>query len=571
MAKVVYVCPRKTESNPALEARIRAACNSLAPDNISPAPPTVIERGGIFLGIFNPSDAVSVRQGAVCLGAILSHEEKWTEPLTGRPDGSYALFRSNDQCVELVADATASRTIWFFVDADLFIASTSQRAIVQLAGTFEFNQQVVPWMLSNGTLGPGNSWDRRIHCVPADSSVTLDRRAWDVSSVTGSCAFVTVQRSDDEHRALLEESLQRTFAGLGLDYSQWVLPLSGGFDSRQILHMLKDHANLRTVTWGLKSSLDEKENDAYIARSLAALYGLQHDFHETGLTTEPIDAVFERFLVCGEGRVDHIAGYMDGFRIWKTLFEGGVKGVIRGDEGFGWEPAVSPFQVRTAIELQLWSDFPNVKELGHFESQEVPASLLQRDESLAAWRDRLYHQFRIPTVLAALSDLKAPYVEIVNPLLSNQLIAFVRTMPDHLRTSKSLFKSIVRSVHPQPDFAKYPAIDDPKNILRSAAAVAVLREELSSAQARALLPADLLAYLLSHLQPINPRTDWKRTLKQTLKRRLPKWAKTGAKRITGQTVPTLDIYVLAFRAYILSKMSRLLSRDSAPLERLGVS
>ncbi|MGH9144261.1 MAG: asparagine synthase-related protein [Vicinamibacterales bacterium] len=484
----------------------------------------------------------------------------WAKPLTGRPDGSYALFRSNDKFVEVLSDATACRTIWFFLDDEVFIASTSQRAIVQLVGSFEFNARVVPWMLSSGTLGPGNSWDRRIHCVPADSSITLDRKAWSLRSDIGSCAFVAVDRSAEQHRALLEQHLQQTFSSLALDYSKWVLPLSGGFDSRLILQMLKHHANLRTVTWGLKSSLGESDNDAYIARSLANLLGLRHDFYETGLSTEPVNAVFDRFLICGEGRIDHISGYMDGFKIWKVLFEGGVEGVIRGDEGFGWEPALSPFQVRMAIELQLWSDFANVKERGDFGTQEIPTHLLQEhDESLETWRDRLYHQFRIPTVLAALSDLKVAYVEIVNPLLSNQVVAFVRTMPDHLRTSKNLFKSIVRSMPPQLDFAKYPAIDDPKNILRSGPAVAVLRDELSSAHAKALLPEDVLAYILSHLQPISPRTEWKRTWEKTLRRRLPRWAKAGAKRITGQTAPTMDVYVLAFRAYILSRMSRLLN------------
>jgi len=567
MAKLIYVCPRHIELHATLERRIRAACDSLNPDNISAAPPSVVQQGGVVVGVYNPNETVSRINGSVCLGTILNQPQGWGEPLSGRPDGNYALFRSNDKFVELLSDATAGRTIWYFLDDEMFIASTSQRAIVQLAGSFEFNEHAVPWMLSSGTLGPGNSWDRRIQCVPADSSITLDRSAWTLRTEIGTCAFAPVDRSDAEHRALFEQCLQTTLASMQLDYSKWVLPLSGGFDSRFILSMLKDHANLRTVTWGLKSSLGERENDAYIARSLANLHGLKHDYYETGLSEEPIDAVFNRFLVCGEGRVDHIAGYMDGFKIWKTLFEGGVAGVIRGDEGFGWEPASSPFQVRRAIELQLWSDFPNVREMGDLGTQDVPNSLVQRqDESLEAWRDRLYHQFRIPTVLAALSDLKVAYVEIVNPLLSNQLIAFVRTMPDHLRTSKNLFKSIVRSKYPQVEFAKYAAIDDPKNILRSGPAVAVLREELSSAHAKALLPGDVLAFILSHLQPVNPRTDWKRTWVKVLKRRLPKWAKSGAKRVTGQTAPTLDVYVLAFRAYILSRMTRVLNE-----ERLGVS
>jgi hypothetical protein len=108
--------------------------------------------------------------------------------------------------------------------------------------------------------------------------------------------------------------------------------------------------------------------------------------------------------------------------------------------------------VRTKTGLHFWSDFANVRGLVEFGDQALPAYLVQRDsESLESWRDRLYHQFRIPALLAALSDLKVPYVEITNPLLSRQLVTFVRTMPDHLRTSKGVFKASVLSLKPRVD------------------------------------------------------------------------------------------------------------------------
>ena len=67
----------------------------------------------------------------------------------------------------------------------------------------------------------------------------------------------------------------------------------------------------------------------------------------------------------------------------------------------------------------------------------IYSALLQRSgESLTVWRDTLYHEYRIPVYLAALGDLKLPYVEQMNPLLSRKILTVFRCFPDHLRKGK---------------------------------------------------------------------------------------------------------------------------------------
>ena len=89
--------------------------------------------GGIVAGISNPSDLIAVHGTSVAAGYLVD-PGKWEIPGTGRPDGAYALFRSDDAVVEIVSDALASRTVWYAKTDDMFVASTSQRAIVSLAG-----------------------------------------------------------------------------------------------------------------------------------------------------------------------------------------------------------------------------------------------------------------------------------------------------------------------------------------------------------------------------------------------------------------------------------------------------
>ena len=70
---------------------------------------------------------------------------------------------------------------------------------------------------------------------------------------------------------MLREALEETNAALDLDLTKWVLALSGGYDSRSILYMLRDAGKnigaLRTVTWGLASAGTEKETTPQLPES----------------------------------------------------------------------------------------------------------------------------------------------------------------------------------------------------------------------------------------------------------------------------------------------------------------
>lgn len=568
MSKIIYVCLNNYKYGSSLKKDLELISNEIMPDNITASQPKIIDNEGIIFGIFNPNDSILMKNNSVCLGSIFGKSTKWWEPMQEYPDGSYALFRGNRNFVEVVSDVVASRTIWYFKNDDIFITSTSQRAIIFLLRSFNFNEVVIPWMLCNGNLGPSNSWDSRFKCLPGDSSLILDRQSWKLTKKVNRVSFSTLDKSNQEYDKLLSQALKDTFEYINLDYSKWVLPLSGGFDSRGILCMLKDTDRLKTITWGLRSSLSKKDNDAFIAKSLANFFNLRHKYYETDLSDEPIESIFDRFLVCGEGRIDHISGYMDGFKIWKTLFENKIYGIIRGDEGFGWVPVSSPLDVRRTIAISLWEDFSNLKSLKEFcfTEQKMPSNLHQEEgETLAMWRDRLYHQFRIPVVLAALNDLKLNYVEIINPLLSRRIIYQVRGLPDHLRTNKNMYRKIIRSISPKIDIAKYPALESRKDIFKSKRVIELLKEELSSNYVDSILPKEFINYIFDHLEIFEETNRRKnRSLLNTIKNKMPQRLKNILlNTILGQSI---DFNSVAFRAYIICRMNKMLTKDAKSLD-----
>jgi hypothetical protein len=539
----------------------------LAGDNIGPRPPAVFSRSGLSAALLNPNGAARLQGGSIAVGTLLEPRDDWHVPGAALPDGSFALLRSDDAHVELAADSVGSRTLWYTLTDQELIVSSSQRAIVTLLGSFEPNREVLPWMLSSGTLGPTAAWDRRVHRVQPGERVLLDRASWRTTSTVQPAKFAA---DESASRAAQLERLRATVADAcrrwSFDARKWVLTLSGGWDSRSLLCLLRDRG-IESVTWGRPDSAEQDGSDAQIARQVAAALAVPHRFFAIASRCAP-DVALDRFLAAGEGRVARISGYIDGFDVWKTLYDEGYDGVIRGDEAFGSIPVTSPYGARWTANLTTLDDYYSAAELDAFElpKQSIPEGLTRgRNETLATWRDRLYQQFRVSTVLAGLTDLKAAYVEVGNPLLSQSVLDCVRALPDELRTGKCLWKEIVDAQLPNMALATRVAIPSLKEFLADRRVIELMLDELDSERAAAifapLLRARCCAALRAELRAPQPtRNDNRRSA--VLVNAVPKRLRLAV-RYWRAPNRGIDALALAFRAVVTSRMHALLAADAA--------
>jgi hypothetical protein len=568
VARAVLVASRDPSRPSRLAAAYEALNRALAGDNIEPRPPSFACRGGVAVALLNPSGAARLQGTSIALGMLLAGADGWHAPGAALPDGSFALLRADDEQIELVADGTASRTLWYVLTDDELIASSSQRAIVTLLGSFQPNRAVLPWMLSTGTLGPSGGWDARLKRVQPGERVVLDRARWQLRSTIEAPSFAADPRlSRTAHLERLRGAVAASCDRWSFDAREWVLTLSGGADSRSLLCLLHDRG-IDTVTWGLPHTAEQQGGDVQIARDVARALAVPHRFFAIQSHAHPPEVVFERFLALGEGRVDSISAYVDGFEIWKTLFEHGYGAVIRGDEAFGWVPVRSAFAVRSATNLATLADFFSANELETFElpGQPLPESLTRaRGETLATWRDRLYQQSRIPTCLAALTDLKTAYLEVGNPLLTRGVLQCVRALPDELRTDKRLWLEIVAAQLPQIPLARRVAIPSVTDFLSGHAVLELLFDELASERATALLAPPLLARCRAALQVAQ------RTAGQTRRRR--DWRDSPLAPVVPAPVravirnwratrPSIRPLMLAFRAFVATRMHARLAADA---------
>jgi hypothetical protein len=346
-----------------------------------------------------------------------------------------------------------------------------------------------------------------------------------------------------------------------------MFPLSGGVDCRTILSLLKDREGLTCMTWGIQPSLTDPSNDAYLARQIADHFHLPHRFFAADSVEEDFANVLDRFLIAGEGRVDHLTGYQDGFRLWRELYESGIQGVIRGDQGFCPKPISNEVEARHSVHLAMLDDFPELNAFseavqGYLGSQMFPENLQRTsDETLEAWRDRVRHTYGLGAVHGALNDLKATYVELANPLLSPRIIAVVRGLPDHLRRRKHVLRQIARRVGPPVPFARALATRDMGDFVASPAAAAVLAQELESPLMRELISDAAVDFLSEGLRDRpGPGQSQLRRAGRRIKGWLPTALKRKLRRAVGCRPPSR--YVLALRACLISRMHQMLSEDA---------
>lgn len=569
MSKILFVV-NKVNSTEGDINKVIQICDNITADNIDPLPSHVVSREQIIFGISNPLEGFEVRDSSVLLGHTMQeNDDLWDKINTKQFNGNYAIFRSNPEEIEILSDILSTKSIWYYFDETQIVASTSQRAIIQYLESFSFNENVIPWILGNGLLGPNLSWDNRISRIPPDTVLKLNRNSWSMELISGDFNFKANQLSDRDNIQELEKRIRNSFSSINLDYSKWVLTLSGGYDSRGLICLLpkkdKFQNKLKTITWGVLSSKTDKFSDASVAKKIAEIFDLQNEYLLTDGTSESLEIILNRFLKNGEGRIDHIGGYMDGFEIWKKLFENETRGVIRGDEVFGSYNFISDFHLKQFVGLSTLSDYDNLKNNSYLMSinPAFPAEFEKKDEeTFEMWRDRLYQTYLVPYFLSALSDLKISYVDQINPFLSRNIISWIRQMPDHLRTDKMGYKKVIKKVNPKVEFAKSSSTLGLKEILREKRMIDIIHRELSTENARSIFPNEFLLFLIDGTKDFtNKRSlNTENNFFALIKTYIPKWLK---RKILKKTfTPHLDIYLLAFRAYIVVRMTTILGNEA---------
>ena len=559
MSKFLWVF-KKRENPKDLSRKIEKICNDLVPEKIIPEKTKIIENENSVVGIVNPKNNVYEKGKSFYIGNLLGKYTDWNIPGTQKPDGSFSLVRENEDYIEIVSDPSGSKSIWHFSNDDFLIASNSQLAIVKFLGDFKLNLESVAWMISSGTLGPGNSWDKRIKLLPPDSSLIFNKKNGTLVINIQEIIFKSSKTNEKEELRNIENTLEFIFNNLNINFKKWILPLSGGYDSRAILFFLKKFDNqIRTITWGTNKSLSDPKSDATIAKKLAKKENTEHSYFTTDLTIDSLDNLIKKFIKNGEGRIDSIYGYLDNFKIWEYLHNSDVEGIIRGDVGWTSDRNLAnEYLTRKTVNLRLINDYKNLdlSIIPNLLNQKIPLSLQRKqNESNVDWRDRLYHSYRIPIILSALADLKLGYVEQSNPLLSRLLLDLIRKQPTEYRKNKKLFKKIVTKMYPDIEIAEESSLEPKNDFLDSKILKEYLHEVIINHQKKGVFSQEFISMILKNLRndPSNKNPTSPKKKSSSIVRELKIFLKKYLLKDRFEIKENLNLNLAAFRVIIVLK------------------
>ena len=475
-----------------------------------------------------------------------------TEPAS--PDYSFQL-KVADHEISASADFTASRAIWYIVHQNTLMISSSQRMILKMLGDFKFNRQAASWMLCSGCLGFGQSWDERIRFLKPNTTLTFAKG--ELQKIN------SVKKSISESSRSLQEIFDQVFSHFQSNANLGIT-LSGGYDSRACIYYLKKHnIPVKSYSWGLPGSLELGGTDSNIAQKVADT--LEIPFHFDQLYNESLSArqILRTFVLHGEGRNDHFNAFTDGLAMWSGFPDRNIDSIIRADEAFGWLKVSNDKDARISLELNKVEDFESLERVFELSSLQPPSwdeqAGREEGETLAAWRDRLYRNFRIPYILSGLHDPMLTFVELYNPLLHPGFIQWVLSQDDKDRTDKSKYKQFVEKLMPDIPVATIPSIPEPQEVLARPDYFNEIALTLQSQLAYDTLGQELVDFLLSQHQAGENHNKLENKYVRMLKNITPFWVK---KFLRNNINPyKLSYNKLIFRAYITVAMQEIILND----------
>lgn len=526
MAKAVFVCsPRQRD----LTIKLIKPLGAYLQEQLGSSTPLYMHYdmdnpyGSEGLLVVGRHNSELINRSSALVGALLSSGGNSKTIAESALDGSFALFRSGPEKVEIITDSAGSRSVWIFKSKDLFIASTSQRAMVYLLGDFQCNPYILPWMISTGSLGIGNSWDTRLSALPPRSHCILNRSSWhlivDCIEPDFRASFL---RGEDALRAMRFEieSLSRDLSFMPQSTS---LSLSGGRDSRALLDTASKAGLIRADTWFSQPQAGAADSDYQVARSAAEQYGLIHVLHHLDISRSSPAELLRRFILLGEGRTDNVAGYVDGFRAWEKIAHDGIALMLRGDEFFG-RPEVSSCDDVLRIFPAI-SDFDNLLPIApclQARHQALPLAVQQREgETLAAWRDRIDVSYARPVMLSPLHDLKSVFTEVLNPFQAIRFMELSQNLADEERTNKTCFKRWISLELAHAPFATVKATLQRRDIASHAPIKKFLLDRLSEGREQSNIPSHVHDYIFANVLQDSPvKLDGLRWTAKTKNRKL---------------------------------------------------
>lgn len=429
MAKLFSVIFRSPENKENYKTRLDQVVNWLQKE-FEQHQIKIISDSTSYCFIVGYKEGIDVESNQGILGFADSDDWKKSEII---PDGNFFIYRTLENRLELISDVTLSRSVYYYGTADYFVFSSLQIPMVLFKNEFDYDTSNTAWFLNSGIQKPFHSFDQTIKMLPAQNVLSLHLDTFEFS--LSKYKIAVVEKADDYQSffGVIKKSFVATFP----KHKSAVL-LSGGIDSRLLLNLIENKKDLNAITW-TKELNNDATTDLGIAKKIATKYDLKHKIIH--LKNKDFDTAFDLFLKYSEGRIDMISGYLDGFEAWKEIEKMKVFSIFRGDESFSLYNGDNYNLVRHRNGILGITDFDKTIDKYLIDKNNNFDFIQERtSESINEYAKRLRNEFRVPSILGTLNEIKCFFIEVYNPLLNNSIVEYSKQLNPDIDYREKYFK-----------------------------------------------------------------------------------------------------------------------------------
>jgi hypothetical protein len=264
-----------------------------------------------------------------------------------------------------------------------------------------------------------------------------------------------ISRREDAEDALFQAIIDGHRLLLS-DQPKFQMLLSGGADSRGMLGACQVLGTMpaKAVSWGLLE--DVPRSDAFIARALAARFGVPWDFITT--STDGFVDNCEQWSYVSELSNDNFGWYGEGFGTLRYMHEAGYPCSLIGDESWGCQGfAYDEFHAYARVLTPRVPPSLLVLMHPHLRDRAADAYVenirdVMRDCDDVDWSDRkdfLYLHARVARFIFGLGYNRGHVTEQRRPFLTRRVLDVVRRLPAERRAYKNLYRTMLKRHLPE--------------------------------------------------------------------------------------------------------------------------
>ena len=379
-------------------------------------------------------------------------------------DGSFGLllFDKRHEKIVLVTDRLCSKKLYFRKKKGAMYVSTGLKHI--FTDDLSIDPIGLAWYLSNGVVHNNRTIFKEIirlnraSCYSFFADGSEDLFQYWRYEFTDEYTHKDINWVKEEFSELLIESLKKRVK----KDSHLNLSLSAGYDVSGILGILSEYLNadnLYSFSYGMSET--DVTGDPYIARRLAEMYGITHQFYKSydGNLFEAI----ERNALWGDGHTP----FCDEALVWNHLADtihSQNYPLIVGHQVFGRGGELSSSNKEDVIATLKFLNFstlywikgslsPGVyKYFIDGQNQDISDFFKKAPQSsnYDDIKDFIYLDNRLCNLVFPWRENFCSRAYVVhNPLLDNALLDFTRKLPGHWRQGKCLYKETIASMLPR--------------------------------------------------------------------------------------------------------------------------